>query len=167
MSWKWILPIFLLAVLALPVVAQNGVGLKQHSGSSSHAVPTRKIVFIDSSSCSKSESTAPEFASALQGWGRPEPGRADELTTINGLNDANYSLRHPNNLANLEALLNVFANGLQLVGLVYGLVVLIKGIVRVSVRSIFRGVAIMAAGAAFPGFINWVVCILRDSNLIG
>jgi hypothetical protein len=95
-----------------------------------------------------------------------------DATVIQGVNTAGTV--RVNNLANLEALLNIMANGMELLGLLYGGGLALGGLagkaltnpMRLSPvgRTIF-GVAVAAGGLAIPGMINWLVASARDANL--
>lgn len=92
--------------------------------------------------------------------------------TISGVNTAGTV--RVNNLANLEALLNVLANFAELGGILLGGFLLARGAmnapttfpVQMSRPQLFAvGAAIILAGLAVPGCINWLVASARDANL--
>ena len=79
-----------------------------------------------------------------------------------------------NNLANLEALLNIIANGTEILGLHFGATLLVAGSFVAAIRKNKRwiggvlggcGVLSMVFGLAIPGIINWLVASARDANL--
>ena len=82
-----------------------------------------------------------------------------------------------NNLANLEALLNIFANLFELLGLLGGATLLLhsalssKGLTAIPglkmsrVKVALFGITMIVIGLAFPGVINWLVASARDANL--
>lgn len=82
-----------------------------------------------------------------------------------------------NNLANLEAVLNIIANGAELMGLIAGAMMIINGFTSKAVVKlgetiafgpkvrIAAGAAVIAMGLAVPGMINWLVSSARDANL--
>lgn len=83
-----------------------------------------------------------------------------------------------NNLANLEALLNVLANGFEIVGAVTGFTLIVQAMVnkRLAWRwfglhgvpsgvMVFIGVVLIVGALAVPGVINWFVASARDANL--
>jgi hypothetical protein len=95
-----------------------------------------------------------------------------DATVISGVNTAGTV--RVNNLANLEAFLNIFANGGELLGIIIGLPNMILGFmcksmvmpVRLSARArVGMGLAFVTIGLAMPGSINWLVASARDSNL--
>jgi hypothetical protein len=90
-----------------------------------------------------------------------------DATVIQGVNTAGTV--RVNNLANLEALLNILANGFEVFGLAYGIPCIAIGLMRFSspagtVRLLVGGSSI-ALGLATPGAINWLVASARDANL--
>lgn len=74
-----------------------------------------------------------------------------------------------NNLANLEALLNIVANGMELIGIAWGLPTMIVGLVKFRSKAgpgrAVYGAAIVTAGLATPGCINWLFASSRDLNV--
>jgi hypothetical protein len=99
-----------------------------------------------------------------------------DATYVTGVNTAGTV--RVNNLANLEALLNIVANGSELLGLLGGLA--LAGVASVNVplaqklvgtkmlgkKSIIAiGVAMIVGGLCIPGSINWLVASARDANL--
>lgn len=79
-----------------------------------------------------------------------------------------------NNLANLEALLNILGNGSEILGLALGLANCIMGGLGKAMYFPFRlgakgriafGVCVGLIGLAIPGCINWMVASARDANL--
>ncbi|MBX3074391.1 hypothetical protein KF913_10715 [Candidatus Obscuribacterales bacterium] len=98
-----------------------------------------------------------------------------DATTIMGLNTAGTV--RVNNLANLEALLNILANCLQVSGIGFGLVMLTLAFIKtdsmmpsLAVRlsrssRVILGLSLLALGLATPGFLNYMVSSARDANL--
>src|SRR5271167_3106432 len=82
-----------------------------------------------------------------------------DATVVQGVNTAGTV--RVNNLANLEALLNVIANLVEIVGLGSGLFLTITGISSKTKESCVRrtaiGIAVALVGLATPGCINWLV----------
>jgi hypothetical protein len=80
-----------------------------------------------------------------------------------------------NNLANLEALLNIIANGGEILGLACGCKIFPCGIALLFLPErrflgailAFGGLVIGTGGLALPGIINWLVQSARDANLLG
>lgn len=80
--------------------------------------------------------------------------------------------RRVNNLANLEALLNIIANGVEILCIAIGGPVLIGGFVTLIARRNCFGVVMIGVGSsmvtfglAFPGILNWLVASARDAGL--
>lgn len=119
-------------------------------------------------------SGAPVLQSATNGSIGPQGADA---TVITGINTAGTV--RVNNLANLEALLNVIANGAQIFGILIGGFLVVSNLVRKTGMTMLFGIpvsmsrpAAIALGAtlffiglAFPGLINYMVASARDANL--
>ncbi len=101
--------------------------------------------------------------------------QANDATYITGVNTAGTV--RVNNLANLEALLNIFGNLCELGGMIGGGALLIycavsnKGFSSIPYLKLSRGqlaifaVTMIVVGLAVPGSINWLVASARDANL--
>ena len=78
-----------------------------------------------------------------------------------------------NNLANLEALLNIIANGAEIMGVTNGIpTLLLAGVLltlpdrRKWARWFFvLGFFLLIGGLSTPGLINWLLSDARDANL--
>lgn len=75
-----------------------------------------------------------------------------------------------NNLANLEAMLNLFANGIQILGILGGVALMASGILdrameKWSTSRLACGLLMILAGLASPGVISYFVSSARDANL--
>lgn len=114
---------------------------------------------------------APILQGATNGTIGPQGADA---TAIMGVNTAGTV--RVNNLANLEALLNIFANCVELLGLIYGGAALISLLGNSQEgASFFFGtkpaarlslaIVCITTGLGTPGTINWFVASARDSNL--
>ena len=94
-----------------------------------------------------------------------------DATYITGINTAGTV--RVNNLSNLEALLNILANGMEILGIAWGGPTLIYGFMKMaagskdSVKGIIHGCCGVTGGLATPGLINWLVASARDANLFG
>lgn len=110
------------------------------------------------------------MAPALQGAtnGTIGPQGAD-ATVISGVNTAGTV--RVNNLANLEALLNIIANGMEILGIAWGGPTMIMGFMHMAagtqdaMKRVLWGAAGVTGGLATPGCINWLVASARDANL--
>jgi hypothetical protein len=100
-----------------------------------------------------------------------------DATYVTGVNTAGTV--RVNNLANLEALLNIIANlcetGLSLVGVIIVLHSMVNRSLAIEVmgqeveigqgQRIAFGLGLLLVGLAFPGLVNWFVASARDANL--
>ncbi len=102
------------------------------------------------------------------GNGTIGPQGAD-ATVIQGVNTAGTV--RVNNLANLEALLNIIANGMEILGIAWGGPTMIMGFMHMAagtqdaMKRVLWGAAGVTGGLATPGAINWLVASARDANL--
>lgn len=130
-----------------------------------------KIVTPVSCAVILDEQSVPQLQGATNGTIGAQGGDA---TVIMGVNTAGTV--RVNNLANLEALLNIIANLTQLGGMFLGGMLFLHGvflrgrvaIMGVEVSPFVRisiGLAICALGFCTPGLINWFVASARDANL--
>jgi hypothetical protein len=110
----------------------------------------------------------PQNAPTLQGatMGTIDPQGTD-ATVITGLMTAGTV--RVNNLANLEAALNILAMFALVVGHILGIVYLIKT-VRLTVKTpgrvlggLAKGFSFISIGLLSPQFINWAVGMARDA----
>ncbi len=110
--------------------------------------------------------TAPILQGATNGTIGPQGGDA---TSIMGVNTAGTV--RVNNLANLEALLNIIANGMEILGIAWGGPTMIMGFMHMAagsqdaMKKVLFGAAGVTGGLATPGCINWLVASARDANL--
>jgi len=103
-------------------------------------------------------------APMLQGatFGTVGPQGAD-ATYVSGLNTAGTV--RVNNLANLEAALNILANGIEILGLLFGSAFCVRAVSSKKAKFAYLGASMMLAGLMTPGLINWLCASARDSNL--
>ncbi len=112
------------------------------------------------------ESNSPTLQGATNGTIGPQ---GSDATFITGVNTAG-SVR-VNNLANLEALLNIIANGMEILGIAWGGPTMIMGFMHMAagsqdaMKKVLFGCAGVTGGLATPGCINWLVASARDANL--
>ncbi len=135
--------------------------------------------FVSPASCvAVIDNTGSQSAPVLQGAtnGTIGPQGAD-ATIIMGVNTAGTV--RVNNLANLEALLNIICNMIEMAALVLGAVIIshglfIRGTVTnfLGLRASFTpgmrlalGAIIVTTGFTVPGLVNWFVASARDANL--
>ncbi len=109
---------------------------------------------------------APSLSGATNGTIGPQ---GTDATYVTGVNTAGTV--RVNNLANLEALLNIIANGLEILGIAWGGPTMILGFMHMaagthdSMKRVLHGAAGVTGGLATPGCINWLVASARDANL--
>jgi len=109
---------------------------------------------------------APQLQGATNGTIAPQGADA---TVIQGVNTAGTV--RVNNLANLEALLNIIANGMEILGIAWGGPTMIMGFMHMAagshdaMKKVLFGAAGVTGGLATPGCINWLVASARDAAL--
>ena len=92
-----------------------------------------------------------------------------DATYITGVNTAGTV--RVNNLANMEALLNIIANGMEILGIAWGGPTMILGFMHMAAstqnafKRVLMGAGGVVGGLATPGCINWLVASARDANL--
>ncbi len=112
------------------------------------------------------DSNAPTLQGATNGTIGPQGGDATYITGVNTAGTVRV-----NNLANLEALLNIIANGMEILGIAWGGPTMIMGFMRMAagtqdaMKRVLFGAAGVTGGLATPGCINWLVASARDANL--
>ena len=111
-----------------------------------------------------------QSAPQLQGASNATIGpQGAEATYVMGVNTAGTV--RVNNLANLEALLNIIANGMEILGIAWGGPTMIMGFMHMAagtqdaMKRVLFGAAGVTGGLATPGCINWLVASARDANL--
>jgi hypothetical protein len=109
---------------------------------------------------------APSLQGATNGTIGPQ---GTDATFVTGVNTAGTV--RVNNLANLEALLNIIANGMEILGIAWGGPTMIMGFMHMAagtqdaMKRVLFGAAGVTGGLATPGCINWLVASARDANL--
>ena len=74
-------------------------------------------------------------------------------------------------IANMEALLNIIANGMEILGIAWGGPTMIWGFMHMAagshqaMKKVLFGAAGVTGGLATPGCINWLVASARDAAL--
>ncbi|HEY9731940.1 MAG TPA: hypothetical protein V6C89_08510 [Drouetiella sp.] len=132
--------------------------------------PVSSIVIEQAEESAQADENAQSDAPSLQGATNGTIGpQGTDATFITGVNTAGTV--RVNNLANLEALLNIIANGMEILGVVWGGATMIMGFMRLgsgadgAMTRIFLGSIGVAGGLCTPGVINWLVASARDANL--
>jgi hypothetical protein len=109
---------------------------------------------------------SPQLQGATNGTIAPQ---GQDATVISGVNTAGTV--RVNNLANLEALLNIIANGMEILGIAWGGPTMVMGFMHMAagtqdaMKRVLWGGAGVTGGLATPGCINWLVASARDANL--
>lgn len=109
---------------------------------------------------------APVLQGASNATIAPQGGQATYVTGVNTAGTVRV-----NNLANLEALLNIIANGMEILGIAWGGPTMIMGFMHMAagtqdaMKRVLFGAAGVTGGLATPGCINWLVASARDANL--
>jgi hypothetical protein len=136
-----------------------------------HSLDRNKQVYGDSLAYRDSDS---QLQGATNGTVGPQSG---DVTVVQGINTAGTV--RVNNLANLEALLNIIANLLEVGGCLAGFAILLHGVLnRTTVtqlmgasiqltpaRRVAIGISLIFLGLATPGILNWFIASARDANL--
>jgi hypothetical protein len=131
----------------------NSYNNNQHTGAQTNDSPVN-------------QAQAPILQGATNGTIGPQ---AADATVIAGVNTAGTV--RVNNLANLEALLNIIANGMEILGIAWGGPTMIMGFMHMAagtqdaMKRVLWGAAGVTGGLATPGCINWLVASARDANL--
>lgn len=116
------------------------------------------------------QTAGPGNAALLQGTTNGTiAAQGADATYVTGVNTAGTV--RVNNLANLEALLNVIANGMEILGIAWGGPTMIFGFMNMAggtsdaKKRVLMGCAGVTGGLATPGLINWLTASARDANL--
>jgi hypothetical protein len=118
--------------------------------------------------------TAPSLSGATNGTIGPQGADATYVTGVNTAGTVRV-----NNLANLEAMLNILANVSEISMLIAGGIVLLNSLVSEFViwdllgheielgrgQRVTLGAGLITIGLSLPGLINWFVASARDANL--
>ncbi len=149
-------------VLTLPALAQDAFDSTAATGNQTNNTAN----FTGAQTQQGGNAAAPQLQGATNGTIGPQGGDA---TVIQGVNTAGTV--RVNNLANLEALLNIIANGMEILGIAWGGPTMIWGFMNMAagthdaLKRIIWGAAGVTGGLATPGCINWLVASCRDANL--
>ncbi len=151
-----------LALLSSPVFAQDAFDSTAATGVYGQSSNN----YTGSQTQQGGYTNAPMLQGATNGTIGPQGGDA---TVIQGVNTAGTV--RVNNLANLEALLNIIANGMEILGIAWGGPTMIMGFMHMAagtqdaMKRVLWGAAGVTGGLATPGCINWLVASARDANL--
>ncbi len=156
------LTVGLTAALAGPAFAQDAFDSTAATGQQTQNTGN----YTGSQTQQGGAASAPMLQGATNGTIGPQGGDA---TVIQGVNTAGTV--RVNNLANLEALLNIIANGMEILGIAWGGPTMIMGFMHMAagtqdaMKRVLWGGAGVTGGLATPGCINWLVASARDANL--
>ncbi len=151
-----------LVSLNSPVMAQDAFDSSGATGN----MTNNTGYYTGSQAMQGGSAAAPMLQGATNGTVGPQGADA---TVIQGVNTAGTV--RVNNLANLEALLNIIANGMEILGIAWGGPTMIMGFMRMAagtqdaMKRVLWGAAGVTGGLATPGCINWLVASSRDANL--
>ncbi|HEY9772905.1 MAG TPA: hypothetical protein V6C81_03745 [Planktothrix sp.] len=158
--------LFVIAILTIPSANAQATGNEYTSSGSTGVFGNDSKLDTGTQTRQLGAAAAPQLQGATNGTIGPQGTNA---TYVTGLNTAGTV--RVNNLANLEALLNIMANGFEILGIAWGGPTLMLGCFYLSSGSqeaskrIMGGVAGVVGGLATPGVINWLVASARDANL--
>jgi hypothetical protein len=151
-----------MTALSLPAFAQDAFDSTAATGNQTNNTGN----YTGAQSQQGGMASAPMLQGATNGTIGPQGGDA---TVIQGVNTAGTV--RVNNLANLEALLNIIANGMEILGIAWGGPTMIMGFMHMAagtqdaMKRVLWGAAGVTGGLATPGCINWLVASARDANL--
>jgi len=152
----------IMAALAGPALAQDAFDSTAATGNQTQNTGN----YTGSQTMQGGSAAAPMLQGATNGTIGPQGADA---TVIQGVNTAGTV--RVNNLANLEALLNIIANGMEILGIAWGGPTMIMGFMHMAagtqdaMKRVLWGAAGVTGGLATPGCINWLVASARDANL--
>ncbi|MBY0549343.1 MAG: hypothetical protein K2W95_18855 [Candidatus Obscuribacterales bacterium] len=152
----------IVVALSAPALAQDAFDSTAATGNQTNNTNN----FTGAQTQQGGNAAAPQLQGATNGTIGPQGGDA---TVIQGVNTAGTV--RVNNLANLEALLNIIANGMEILGIAWGGPTMIWGFMNMAagtqdaMKRIIWGAAGVTGGLATPGCINWLVASCRDANL--
>ncbi|MFN8553487.1 MAG: hypothetical protein U0103_18575 [Candidatus Obscuribacterales bacterium] len=153
---------------------QNGNNAAESGPNSESGGDSTPNLDTDQTSQSDNEDSTSTKGAIIQG---ATNGTIGETTYVTGVNTAGNV--RVNNLANLEAMLNIFANLLEVGCGLIGVVIVLHSLANKSFalelmgreleisqgQRIAVGIALLLFGLTFPGLLNWFVASARDANL--
>ncbi len=154
------------ACAAAPAHAQGGGDAFSSGGATGNTNNGSSLNTMSQTQLAGGQGTAPQLSGATNGTLGPQ---GSDATYVTGVNTAGTV--RVNNLANLEALLNIIANGLEILGIAWGGPTMIMGFMHMAagtqdaMKRVLFGAAGVTGGLATPGCINWLVASARDANL--
>jgi hypothetical protein len=108
------------------------------------------------------------FIPTLQGTTNGTIGpQGGDVTYVTGVNTAGTV--RVNSLANLEALLNLIANGIEIIGVIVGTSLIVRGFAptepKLARRQCRQGAIFFLLAIATPAIFNALIALARDANL--
>lgn len=152
-----------------PVLAQDAFGSGFENANNSMGATgwqSRSSYTTGSQTQEMSSGSSPRLQGATNGT---VAAQGAEATVVQGVNTAGTV--RVNNLANMEALLNIIANGMEILGIAWGGPTMIWGFMHMAagshqaMKKVLFGAAGVTGGLATPGCINWLVASARDAAL--
>ena len=150
---------------ATPALAQDAFGSGTSLGDTGAQINSSGNI-TGSQTRQVDQGSSPTLQGATNGTISPQGA---EATVVQGVNTAGTV--RVNNLANLEALLNIIANGMEILGIAWGGPTMIMGFMHMAagshdaMKKVLFGAAGVTGGLATPGCINWLVASARDAAL--
>ena len=160
---KMALALVVVSGVAAPAFAQDAFNSLGDTGTQNQDGQFNKT---GSQTVQGGSTNAPQLQGATNGT---IASQGADATVIQGVNTAGTV--RVNNLANLEALLNIIANGMEILGIAWGGPTMIMGFMHMAagtqdaMKRVLFGAAGVTGGLATPGCINWLVASARDANL--
>jgi hypothetical protein len=164
-SYAAISAIFLALTIGSPVFAQAQGDQFSSAGESGDMSATPQGN-TGTQTRQEGDSSGVMLQGATNGTIGPQGGDATYITGVNTAGSVRV-----NNLANLEALMNIIANGMEILGIAWGGPTMIFGFMHMAagsqdaMKKVMFGCAGVTGGLATPGCINWLVASARDANL--
>jgi hypothetical protein len=147
-------------------VAADATDAFSAAGQGSEGRQTGNNTLAQTSQTNAAGGNAPSLQGTTNGTLGPQ---GDNATFVTGVNTAGTV--RVNNLANLEGLLNIIANGMEILGIAWGGPTMIFGFMNMAAgtqdakKKVFMGCSGVTGGMAVPGLINWLTASARDANL--
>lgn len=178
LNYGFVSPVSSALINGQPKADAGDVEQQNESSNSTDTASSESAQSQNASSDSGTSGGADAFSAApvLQGATNGSIGpQGSDATVIMGVNTAGTV--RVNNLANLEALLNIIANLGEILCLLGGIAMAIQGFASKSVLKlgedielgpggkVVLGILIATIGISIPGIINWFVASARDANL--
>lgn len=164
MSKKFFIHSFSMITLALGLGFSTSPANAQYIGSDSHEAKAVQSVADKSEIRAPINLDPPGLATIIRG----DSKAADEITVISGAANMTGTVR-VNNLAMLEAVINIGANGAEIVCFLWGAGLLVACFRNMKKPGLGRSIAFamipIILGLCTPASINWAMNQVRDVDL--